>query len=387
MSSNALNNALESVSTRYRTSPLPDFLSWWRGELAGLIPDGLRQRLVSPRPAVWLVADEQARVLTLWRGGEGPERLGELDLSAELPALRQRWIQTLGRFDDGAPEIRLCLPDSWVLACPVEQPLAVEANLGAALGYQLDQLTPFRAADVMFDYRVLDRNVATGRLALDLRLVPRRRLDGLTERLTAIGIRPHAIDTLNESAETPDCEGFNLLPADQRPRYVYARARLNWLLVAVAVVVLGLVMAQSLYLRNRTVEGLQNEVATLRNEAEQVLALQRQLEDSLLAANFLAERRRRQPVVIQVLDEVSRVLPDDMWINQMQVRGTELTMIGLADGSQRLIEIINDSPLLDNAEFRGAINVDPATGQERFQALATITMRRGDDATAAGSRE
>ena len=146
-------------------------------------------------------------------------------------------------------------------------------------------------------------------------------------------------------------------------------------------------MTQSLYLRNRTVEQLETEVASLRAEAETVLALQRQLEDSLQAANFLAERRRRQPVVIQVLDEISRILPDDMWINQMQVRGDELMMMGLADGSQRLIEIINESTLLSDAEFRGAINVDPATGQERFNARATIIRRGVQDAVATGSGE
>ena len=88
-----------------------------------------------------------------------------------------------------------------------------------------------------------------------------------------------------------------------------------------------------------------------------------------------------------MLDEISRILPDDMWINQMQVRGDELMMMGLADGSQRLIEIINESTLLSDAEFRGAINVDPATGQERFNARATIIRRGVQDAVATGSGE
>jgi general secretion pathway protein L len=92
-------------------------------------------------------------------------------------------------------------------------------------------------------------------------------------------------------------------------------------------------------------------------------------------------------VVIQVLDEVSRVLPDDMWINQLQVRGNELTLMGLADGSSRLIEIINASPLLDDAAFRGSINVDPATGKERFNAQASITRGGVQDAAATGPGE
>ncbi|MEN1727176.1 MAG: PilN domain-containing protein [Pseudomonadota bacterium] len=387
MSSNVITNAWDTIQARYRSSPLPAFLGWWRGELASLIPDGLRRRMVSPRPAIWLVLDGPGEKLALWRGGEQPASLGELLIADDLQVLRQRWMAALEAFEDGVPEVRLCLPAERVLACPVEQPLAIEANLGKALGYQLDQFTPFRAVDVMFDHRVKDRNTETGRLAVDVRLVPKAQISDLLGRLNDIGIVPHAIDTLIEGGETPSTEGFNLIPEGQRPGYVYARARLNWVLAGVAVLVLGAVMAQSLYLRNNTVDSLRSEVDALRFQADQVMALQRQLEDSLQAANFLAERRRRQPVVIHVLDEVSRVLPDDMWINQLQVRGDELTMMGLADGSQRLIEIINASPLLDDTQFRGAINVDPATGKERFNALAQITRGGASDAAAAGPGE
>jgi len=387
MKSNVITTAWESLRTRYRTSPVPDFLAWWRSELASLIPAGLRQRMVPPRPSIWLVLDEDGTKLSLWRGGDQPERIDELLLSDELQSLRQRWAAAVARFEDGPPEIRLCLPAEQVLACPVEQPLAVEANLSNALGYQLDQLTPFRASDVLFDHQTLERNTQTGRLKLDLRLVPKKSVNPLLDRLNAIGIMPHAVDSLAGNEEAPRTEGFNLVPEAQRPRYTYRRARLNWGLAGAALLILGLVMAQSLYLRTNTVEALQSEVNALRLEADQVMNLQRQLEDSLQAANFLAERRRRQPVVIQVLDEVSRVLPEDMWINQLQVRGDQLTMMGLADGSSRLIEIINASPLLDDAAFRGSINVDPATGKERFNAQALITRGGVQDATAAESGE
>ena len=393
MDSNPINTAWDSIQTRYRTSPLPGFFAWWRSELAGLIPKGVRRRLVSARPSIWLVLDEQGERLAVWRGGYQPERLDELTLADDLQSLRQRWTAALAKFDDGAPEIRLCLPADRVLACAVEQPLAVEANLSNALGYQLDQITPFRAAEVFYDYQVQDRNLQTGRLSLDLRLVPKTQIADLLDRLNTIGIVPHVIDSLRDERQEnhqedseptiPHSENFNLIPSTLRPRYVFARARLNWVLAGVAVLVLAGVMAQSLYLRNSSAETLRAEVAALRAEADQVMSLQRQLEDSLQAANFLAERRRRQPVVIQVLDEISRLLPNDMWINQLRVSGNELTMMGLADGSQRLIEILNGSPLLDDAQFRGTINVDPASGKERFNALASITRRGVQDAAAA----
>jgi general secretion pathway protein L len=384
---NAVNEYWAGLAARYRTSPLPGFLAWWGGELSGMVPASLRERMVPPRPALWLVLEDEGTALQVWKAGDEPVQVDQFGADEDVQLLRDRWFELLGGFDDGRPEIRLCLPAESVLECPVELPLAVEANLAAAIGYQLDQLTPFKASQVLYDHRVTGRDAQHGRIELELRLVPISRVEAVRERLTAIGIRPHVIDTVKINGGVPACEGFNLLPENERPAYTYARARLNWILAGVAALVLGLVMAQSLYLRGQTVERLQSEVANLRQEAESVLDLQRQLEDALVAANFLAERRRRQPVIIQVLDEISRVLPDDIWLQQLQIRDTEVLMVGLADGSQRLIELINESPLLDDAEFRGSINVDPSTGQERFNVRAVITRGGVQHAVASGSGE
>jgi len=383
---NAFNDYWQGLAGRYRNSPLPGFLAWWRSELASLIPGSIRRRLVPPRPSLWVLVDSGGG-LEIWRADESLERVDHFAADEDSRLLRERWQGLLQSFRDGAPEIRLCLPESEALDCPVELPLAVESNLQSALGFQLDQLTPFRVQQVLFDYRIRDRDTEHGRLKLDLRLVPVNRLEAVRERLADIGIRPHIIDTLSGTAEAPKCDGFNLIPEGERPRYVFARARLNWMLGAVALVALVLVMAQSLYLRDQKVETLRSEVAGLRQEAEAVLELQRQLEDSLAAANFLAEQRQSQPVIIQVLNEISSILPDDMWLQQLQVRGNELLMMGLADGSQRLIDLVNESSLLGEAEFRGVINVDPGTGQERFNARATIKRREVRNAAAAEAGE
>ncbi|QOC23047.1 PilN domain-containing protein [Wenzhouxiangella sp. AB-CW3] len=386
MNQSAINDYWADVVARYRASPLPGFLRWWGGELSSLIPDSLRQRLVQPRPAVWLLPAEDGS-LAVWAGGEAPEHLDTFGPSEDAGLLRDRWSAVARSFEEGNPEVRLCLPEDDILQCPVELPLAVESGLQQALRYQLDQFTPFQADQVYYAHEVTGRDSAHGRLKLALRLVPVSSVDRWRERLAAIGVRPHAIDVAASGEETPSPLGVNLLPEAERPPYVYKRARLNWMLAAGLVAMLVLVMAQSIYLRERSVDQLQAEVDSLREQSETVVALQRQLEDSLTAANFLAELRRRQPVVIQVLDEVTRLLPDDIWLQQLQVRDNELHMQGLADGSQRLIDLINDSELLDDAEFRGSVNVDQATGRERFATRAQIQTGRARNAAVAESGE
>ena len=380
----------EQLAVRYRSSPLAAFLSWWGNELYGMVPARWRNRLVAPRPQLWLLSNESDLDLEVWRRGQRPERLDTFGAGEDPDLLRNRWQRHHGAFQDGPPEVCLLLPSDLVLQSPVDLPLAVEANLAPAVSYQLDQLTPFRADQVWHDFRILSRETDSGRLKLDLRLVPKSRLDGLLDRLAAIGIRPHVVDSAVGSGageDGPESEGFNLLPAEQRRPYVNRRVRLNWLLGAAALLVLAVVMVQSLYLRELGNEKLRAEISALRVEAEAVMELQRELEDSLAAANFLAEHRRTQPVVMHVLDEITRVLPNDLWLQQVQVRGNELTMSGMGNGSQRLIELVNGSSLFSETEIRGQVNIDPNTGQERFNARATITPWGLQDAIAAQTRE
>jgi general secretion pathway protein L len=387
MNQNAVNEYWGSLVARYRAGPLPGFLKWWRAELAGMFPRSLRARMIPPRPVLWLVPEAEGRKLNVWIGGGEPECRDTFGASEDAGLLRDRWQELVSSFEDGRPEIRLCLPSEDTLRCPVELPLAVESNLSESLRYQLDQVTPFSADQVYFDYAIVERDAEHGRLKVDLRLALRDRVAALRERLAAIGIRPHAIDCLGGEDEHPRYEGFNMLPLAERPRHVYRRARINWLLTGGLVLVLAVVMGVSLFLHRQTVERLEGEVETLRQEADQVLALQTELQDALAAANFLAERRRRQPVSVEVLDEITRILPNDFWLMQLQMRGNELNLQGLADQSQRLIELINDSALLDEAEFRGQVSVDPASGRERFNARARIETTGGERAAAAGSGE
>lgn len=366
------DNLRNAVRRRYQATPLPAFFAWWGGELAPLVPAGLRQRWMPPKPQLWIVpAETGGGDLRVWRVGETPEVVDVFGAGEDLELLRGRWRDLLAEFEDGRPEVRVCLHEDEVLALPVELPAAVESNLGQALRYQIDQVSPFNADQVYYDHRVAAHDHEHGRLQVELRIAVRESVDQLLERLQSIGVVVHRVDTLRPGDEAGP-EDFNLLPAERRPHYVHARARLNLMLAAALVVVLGLVMAQSLILRERTVHLLSEQADVLRAEALQVTRLNERLEESLLAANFLAEKRAAQPPSIELLAEATRLLPDDIWLQRFQLQGQELTVQGLTNGSQRVIGLLNESGFLRDTEIRGNITMDPVSGKERFTTTSQV---------------
>jgi len=383
-----VENIRERVRQKYRASPISTFLSWWGGELAALVPSGLSRRLMPPKPQLWIVpAESGGGDYRIWRADGKPKVLDVFGAGEDAELLRRRWRDILAEFRDGRPEVRLCLHEDQVLALPVEMPAAVEGNLDQALRYQIDQISPFRADQVVLDHRVERHDAAHARIEVTLRILLGEDLEPLLARARAFGAVVHAVDTL-AGDDPPRPEGFNLLPESRRPRYVHARARFNMLLGAGLVVVLALVMAQTVILRERTVSILDAEANELRVEARRVMQLQQALEETLQAANFLALKRAAQPAVIELMDELTRILPNDIWLQQFQLQGSDLRIQGQADGSQRVIGLLNESSLFTSPEITGAISIDPRSGQERFRSqvrVVTEPIPETDDSEGAGS--
>ena len=375
-------NMRERLRQRYQATPIPAFLSWWGGELGALLPDKLSQRLMPPKPQLWIIpARTGGGDFRIWRTDGELRVLDVFGAGEDAKLLQSRWRDLLAEFRDGSPEVRLCLHDDQVLALPVELPAAVEGNLDQALRFQLDQISPFRAEQVVFDHRIERRDQAHNRIEVTLRIVPNEVLEPLLARARAFGAVVHAVDTL-AGDDPPRPEGFNLLPESRRPRYVHARARFNLLLGVGLVVALGLVMAQTVILRERTVAGLQEQADELRVEARRVMQLQQQFEETLQAANFLAEKRAAQPAAIELLDEITEILPNDIWLQQFQLQGQDLRIQGQADGSQRVIGLLDESALFDSPEITGAISIDPRTGQERFRSQVRVVTEPGPETMA-----
>ena len=381
MTQSFLQSAREQLSARYRSTPIPAFLAWWGDELSSLVPEQLAGRMMPPKPELWILpaATGGGDLRIVKPGSDQVQAIDVFGAGENVEILSNRWNDILAEFTEGQPEIRLCLAPEHYLALPVELPAAVENNLEQALIYQLDQLSPFRADQVYFDQRVHqpnpgDANARSGKrsqIQVELRLVPKAQLTPLLERLQALGIAVHAVDTLSAAPEAQP-EGFNLLPAAQRAIYVHERARFNGWLALGLVALLALVMVQSLWLRQNTADQLQVEADQLRVEARAVAELRQELEQSLLAANFLSDRRAAFPAAIELLAEITTIMPNDIWLQRLQMRGDQVIVQGLTEGSQRVIEIMNESPLLDSPGFERAISIDQASGQENFTTAATL---------------
>lgn len=94
--------------------------------------------------------------------------------------------------------------------------------------------------------------------------------------------------------------------------------------------------------------------------------------------SFLEDMKKSRVPALQVIDELTKILPDDTWLEGALYSANEISLSGVSSKSSNLISKIERSPLFEEAAFQSSVVQDFRSGGERFQIRARITVPHGD---------
>lgn len=348
-----------------RAADVDRFLDWWMSGLRDCVPRALRSRLQSQyaQPLV----EVTGRTVRLGHAApDGRMRVThELGLDQRPDAGAQRWLRCALR--SGAAVV-IRLPEARALGREFALPLAAEETLRESVALQMDRQTPYAAEDVYFGTEVLARNADTGRLLVYLTVAPRAEIDVLVNAGVLRGLRI-------ASAELPTERGLRPVSLDPvgppTPR-VSSGAGVRWLLMLNAALIMAIV-AVPLWQRHQLIGQLEREAAAAGAEARRAAAARAAIERLSSGADSLAQRRAQTPRAIAVLDALTRLLPDDAWIQRLDLTPTQLAMQGEAAATPRVIEALEASRTFRNLSFRAPVQSNPETGRERFDLAVEVS--------------
>ena len=353
---------------------LAAFWRWWTGEISQLVPE--RFSLGAGRTP--LLAPEGDDVVMLEpRGAAGAEAtvalagLDEPRRRAEVRALLERAGETRGR-------ARVALGRDEALVRRVTMPAATEENLGQVLGYEMDRLTPFKAEDVYFDYRVISRDAATGQILVQIAVARRDVVDARVEKLRALGVNVQGVGVRDDTGH-PGAP-LDLLPSEQRGERESSRERtLHWILVGAVLALFLTVLLLPVWQKRETVLQLHPMLGKAKQEADATDTIARELDRQVADYNYLVGRKHATPPVLAYIEEMSRLLPDTTWVQQFDVKTVgktrEIQVTGETSSASKLIELLEQSALLQNAAPRGTVTRGSQPGSERFMIAAEARPR------------
>ena len=343
---------------------IPDwkaFLAWWLGGLRQCLPRRLRQGLGQSRRYV-LLAQNGGFVLQL-HGIDSVEDLAQFD-SLQNPALER----LLGSGRQRRASLTLRVPAESVFKRTVALPAAASGNLRQVLQFEMDRLTPFADADVLFDFRVLGRQTDKGQVPVELAVLRREVVETLLAQLEGAG-RPAQI------VDAPGLwEGVNLLRS-ALPRGGGSTHTGAWLAVGLIVALLAAALLTPLWQARQVVLDLDARLQQARDQSAVIAGLQRQLDEGAALANFVSRRQQQRVPIVELLSELTERLPDDTWLQQLSIRGKNVELQGESAQATTLIELLEDSPRFESVAFRAPLTQVRGAATERFSILMTLTDR------------
>ena len=353
------------------------FWRWWTQELRQLLPERFSKFGGASRiPLVALRGGEVVLVDAKGTPGPAPASVAmeALDPAAQRIAMRQ-FLEAAG---ETRGRVRLCLEREELLSRRVMLPAATEENLAQVLGFEMDRLTPFRAEDVYFDHRIVARDPATGQVQVLIAVARRDVIDSKVERLRTWGANVQGVTVHDEAAAGG--APLDLLPHGMKGQRDSGRDRLLVPGLAAAVFLLfAVALLYPVYQKRSAVIALHPLLAKAKQEAESTDVIRTALEKQVTDYNFLATRKLGSWPALAFVEEVSRLLPDNTWVNQMDVKtagkNREVQVTGETASASKLIEIFEQSSVLQNAAPKGAVTRGSLPGTERFMIVAEARPR------------
>ena len=384
----AINNLRQSLRALAAQIGLPAFWRWWMGALAPLVPSGPRNALQRRRLRPVLAFDHDVAVLWQLNVVDGALSLVESARvpltgdSAVVARAGRAAIEAFPRRSYGgmttAIKVFIALPRSQVLRKRLALPAVVEENLKEALSFDLDRHTPFRADQLYFDAAVVTRDVARNEIGVDLAAALRTVVDPARRHAeswgaTVVGITPESLDGAAGGVPRPAAwSRLNLLPIDERPDAFVWRRPHFWVPATLVVALALFAVALPIWQKRDYVIALNEITEQARLQAAASDALRQQLDRVTGDYNFALGRKYAFPGMVQLLDDVTRLLPDDTWITQLEVKSMpkgkephrEIMLRGESANAGRLVGALEDSKLFEQAAPRSpTTKIQPGPGE------------------------
>jgi general secretion pathway protein L len=284
-------------------------------------------------------------------------------------------------------DVRVVVDAAHVLQKSVAYPAAVEENLAAVIINDLDRQTPFTADQIYLAHRVERRYEAADGVAkidVELTIVLRRVVAPLLERVRAAGGSVYSVVIPGAAGAVP----VELLPpAERSSRRLSRLQKVNLLLLTLLALLVVAAMTVPTLQRHAAVVALTPMVEKARSEAEATRKIETEFQRLSQEYQLATTKKYQAFAAIDIIEELTRLSPDTTWLQSLEMKSPpggnkanrsvrEVQLIGEAAAASKMIELLEQSPLLQNTTQRAQTTRGSQPNTERFQIATELKPRQ-----------
>ncbi len=357
-------SGVDGAKLKSHFSSVMPMVHWWLGEIGLLLPPSLR-RLFSEQRLLVTISHEKLCFVDP-NSPTGEEICHALEsgssTSGSLPPylLKQR--------------CDLLLDEALVLVRELELPLEAESTLRRVLSFSMDHYTPFAESDVVFDYRIVRRDLVNKKIAIILYVAPTEGVEPAIHALADMNIEIATVDVASASANGR--EGIDLCPPEWRSATA-GMNRFDRVLALSALALLLVVAVMPFIQRQQATSQLESELSGLRAQLHQAESDREDLLDRIERMTLIQQQTSAMPSVLDVLLELTHLMSDESWAGQVTITSGRVRLSGEASAASELLAQLSKSSIFSDPRFEAPLTQNPKTGNERY--VISLAIRGNSD--------
>ncbi len=322
---------------------ISDFFSWWSGELADL------PIFAAPRPKAGPIIEidgDRARLVV--PASPENEWIGLPQLLSDLAKSKASQAVTI-RF-----------PHRAAFSRTVMLPTAASRNFAQILALDLERATPFKREEVYSGHTIMPTPLGSTKQSVRHAVIKRHLVDRARADIETAGLHL-------TSVECNDPDGGAPLLIEHRPgaQASIGNARVLKTLAACLVVLAASLAYLTVQRHEHALAELQAEIATLKPDVQAMREQLALLDEAAAAAASFNALRQAEVSRAAIMEELTRLLPDQAWLTELKVRGASVDIAGVAASASALLPLIEQSPYFVDAQSTTPVTLDPQN-RERF---------------------
>ncbi len=268
--------------------------------------------------------------------------------------------------------IHLKLDSNLTLARNISLPSNTEENLYEVIQYEMDRYTPFPASEIYFDYKLLERLDAKGLIRVLLVVVKRESLEVIKEIVESndnfLLSNVDIVNSDNPKKSVNDVKFLSPFIGKDKSRKSFTKK-----LVVIAAGLLLLASITPLILNYIHIYQLSKELEQLQPTVQKVKKLQNDYQKVLDHVEYLVKIKEKNPSIIELINTLTKVLPDHTHIQRLTLEGGLLSLQGLSASTSDLIPIIDEIGLFEDIRFAAPVTQNRSDNSERFTITAKLS--------------
>ena len=250
-------------------------------------------------------------------------------------------------------------------------PAATRDVLGQVVRNKVESLAPWPVSEVLWGYRAVNAP-QSGQIIVDVGIISRKTATGLFQKFAAAGVKIARFEVGRSDGASAGIEID--VHGEERRQAMRGRVKLVMSILAGAALLAG---GYGGYLSYQTAveaanldEGIAKVQTLLRNKGDAG-----EISEQLAAANVLHTRKLETRPVLELLNTVTILVPDGIWLSTLEIDKSTLTIAGRGTQVPGVIETLESSETFRDVNFASATQREADAATDSFSISAVIEAK------------